>query len=174
MNKKDKKKEDQNAPKEEQQRTIENLKEEMETKLNEMENNWKRALADYKNLQKRTLKEREDAIKFSNFVLISELIPIFDNLEMVQKHSEDKGLDMIVKQFWEILENAGIEKIEAREKDFDENTMEAIETQEGEEGKVLKVLQRGYKFKERLLKPAKVIVGKKNDSETEKSEEESE
>ncbi|MBD3365918.1 nucleotide exchange factor GrpE [candidate division WWE3 bacterium] len=176
MNKKKMKDNNKNAPKNQDERVEENKETGKETKkvtqdtgdlekqLQEMENNWKRALADYKNLQRRTIKEKEDAVKFSNFVLASELIPVYDNLLMVEKHSEDQGLKMVVDQFWEVLKTTGIEKIEAGGKEFDENLMEAIEAQEVEDetqkGKVLEVLQNGYKFKDRVLKPVKVVVGK--------------
>lgn len=168
MNNKDNQKQDKNTSKNQEQ--IENLKD----RLEEMEHNWKRALADYKNLQRRTIKEKEEAVKFSNFVLVSELIPVFDNLQMVQKHIEDGGLKMVTEQLWEVLEKTGIKKIDALGEKFDENTMEAIETAEGERGKVLEVLQNGYKFKERLLKPAKVIVGTEKGEKSPENEKENE
>ena len=169
MNKKDKNQTDKNAPKKAEKEKQEVKTEELEQKVKEMENNWKRALADYKNLQRRTLKEKEEAVKFSNFVLISELIPVYDNLEMVQKHSEDEGLKMVVSQFWEVLKGSGVEKVETEGKEFDENTMEAVETEEGEKNKVLEILQQGYKFKNRLVKPAKVVVGKEKEDSKEES-----
>lgn len=168
MNNKDSQKQDKNTSKNQEQ--IENLKD----RLEEMEHNWKRALADYKNLQRRTIKEKEEAVKFSNFVLVSELIPVFDNLQMVQKHIEDGGLKMVTEQLWGVLEKTGIKKIDALGKKFNENTMEAVETEEGEKGKVLEVLQNGYKFKERLLKPAKVIVGTEKGEKSPENEKENE
>jgi len=150
MDEKDLKQKDMGVP------TIEELME----KISSLESNWKRALADYKNLQRRTLKENDVAIKFSNYVLIAELIPVYENLKMVEKHSKDVGLKMIISQFEEILKASGVEKIKADGEDFDENVMEAIETKEGQPGKVLEVLQNGYKFKDRLIRPVKVIVGK--------------
>jgi len=150
MDEKDLKQKDASAP------TIEELME----KISSLESDWKRALADYKNLQRRTLKENDTAIKFSNYVLIAELIPVYENLKMVEKHSEDAGLKMIISQFEEILKASGVEKIKADGEDFDENVMEAIETKDGQSGKVLEVLQNGYKFKDRLIRPVKVIVGK--------------
>ncbi len=168
MNNKDNQKQDKNTSKNQEQ--IENLKD----RLEEMEHNWKRALADYKNLQRRTIKEKEEAVKFSNFVLVSELIPVFDNLQMVQKHIEDGGLKMVTEQLWGVLEKTGIKKIDALGKKFNENTMEAVETEEGEKGKVLEVLQNGYKFKERLLKPAKVIVGTEKGEKSPENEKENE
>jgi molecular chaperone GrpE len=140
---------------EELEKTIENLKQQ----LAEVEENWKRALADYKNLERRTIKEKEESAKFANFVLVAELLSVYDNLEMLKKHSEDKSLIMIADQFAEILENAGLTKIEVLGKDFDETYMEAVDTQEGEEeNKVIEEVTPGYKFRERLIRPAKVVV----------------
>jgi len=149
MNKKDSNQKDKNVP----------SVEELIQKINDLENNWKRALADYKNLQRRIIDERDGAIKFSNYVLISEIIPVYDNLKMVEKHSDDSGLKMVVAQFEEVLKAVGVEKVKAEGEDFDESVMEAIETREGEPGKVLEVLQNGYKFREKLIKPARVVVG---------------
>jgi len=149
MDKKDLKQKNTSAP------TIDKKKK----KIDSLENDWKRALADYKNLQRRSLKEKEAAIKFSNYVLISELIPIYDNLKMVEKHLNDSGLKMIVAQFKEVLKANRVEKIKAEGEDFDESVMEAIETREGEPGKILEVLQNGYKFREKLIRPARVVVG---------------
>jgi len=103
----------------------------LETQLEEKEENWKRALADYKNLERRTIKEKEETAKFANFILIAELIVVHDNLDMLKRHSEDKGLIMIADQFAEILENAGLTKMDVIGKDFDEAFMEAVDTQEG-------------------------------------------
>ena len=150
MDKKDLKQKDARVP------TIKELTEKIES----LENDWKRALADYKNLQRRTLKEKEEAIRFSNYVLVSELIPVYDNLKMVEKHSEDSGLKMVMDQLEEILEAVGVKELEVEGKDFDEKIMEAVETKKGKPGKILEVLQNGYTFKDRLIRPAKVVVGK--------------
>ncbi len=145
------------------QKEVDVLKE----RLDETEECWKRALADYRNLQRRTTEGIEKTIRFANYELISELIEVYDNMEIMSKHTEDKGLKMITEQFWEKLSHHGLEKIKASGKDFDENIMEAVETKEGPEGKVLDVTQKGYKFKDRLVRPAKVIVGVQSEKRTE-------
>ncbi|HDQ88611.1 MAG TPA: nucleotide exchange factor GrpE [candidate division WWE3 bacterium] len=138
---------------------------ELQKKLEETENNWKRALADYKNLERRTVIEKEEHAKFANFILVAELISVFDNLEMLKKHSEDKGLKMIADQFAKILKSAGLEKIEVLGKDFDASFMEAVDTvkpesEEQEENVVVEEVTPGYKFRGRLIRPAKVVVAK--------------
>ena len=67
----------------------------LEVKIVELENNWKRALADYQNLQKRTAEEKLSFVSFANSNVIRKLLPILDNLEMVQKHINDEGISMI-------------------------------------------------------------------------------
>ena len=86
-------------------------------------------------------------------------MPFFDNLEKIQEHSKDEGLELTLKDLQKVLKNIGVEEIEAEGKDFDHNTMEAIEVQKGEKNKVLKIIQKGYLLNGILLRPAKVAVG---------------
>ncbi len=162
------KKSSKNALKKELEQEIADLKE----NITELENNWKRALADYRNLERRVSEEKDSATEFANFVLISELIDVYDNLLMVKKHSKDKGLHMIVDQLDKILKNAGLVKIETVGKLFDEKIMEAIDTRPvnkiESDNVVLEEVSAGYQFKGRLVKPARVIVGKFEEENTEK------
>ncbi len=130
-------------------------------KITELENNWKRALADYQNLQKRVSEEREKIVSFANAMLILRIIPILDNLQLMQKHSDDAGLKMTIKEFEKILQEEGVKEIEAEGKHFDPEKMEAIEKVEGEHGKVMGILQKGYIYKNKVLRPARVKVGGK-------------
>ena len=137
--------------------------EQLEKRVGELENNWKRALADYKNLEKRTAEERDQIISFSNLVLISQLIPVLDNLELMEKHLGDAALSMIVKEFKQVLTNEGLEEIDASGKEFDPITMEAVETVDGEPNKVIEIVQKGYLLKNKLIRPTRVKVGKKEE-----------
>jgi molecular chaperone GrpE len=132
----------------------------LEERIQELENNWKRALADYKNLERRVDEEKREVISFSNMLLISRLLPILDSLEMLEQHTIDTGLKLTSKQLKQVLEEEGLERINAEDKTFDPDTMDAMETVEGEEGKVVEVIQTGYKLKDKLIRPAKVKVGK--------------
>jgi molecular chaperone GrpE len=135
---------------------------EIETKTIELENNWKRALADYQNLQKRTAEEKLNFINFANSTLIRKLLPILDNLEMTQKHLDDDGLKMIIKEYYQVLFDEGVAGIETEGKDFDPAVMEAVEMVEGPENKVISIVQKGYLLNGKLLRPARVNVGKGN------------
>ena len=128
--------------------------------LAEMENNWKRALADYKNLEKRTIEERTDLIQFGVLIFTMKLLPILDSLEMLEIHLNDVGLNLTIKEFKQTLKSEGLLEIDVLGKTFNPGNMEAIEVVDGEKDKVTHVLQKGYLFKEKLLRPARVKVGK--------------
>lgn len=136
----------------------------LQEKIVELENNWKRALADYKNLEKRVFDERLELVKYSNEVLIQRLLFILDNLELVIKHDHSQGLELVLKEFKQILTDEGLEEIPVVDMVFDESTMDAIDTIEvydEEKGNmVLEVLQKGYLLKNKVIRPAKVKVGK--------------
>jgi molecular chaperone GrpE len=135
----------------------------LEERIVELENSWKRALADYKNLERRTAEEKQEFAEFANLILIQRLLPIVDNLEMLEKHVEDTGLKMIIKEFKQVLEDSGAVSLESHKKDFDASTMDCVETIEcdpKDDGKVLEVITEGYKFRNKILRPAKVRVGK--------------
>lgn len=133
---------------------------EMEKKINEVQNNWKRALADYKNLEKRTNEEKEQLICYVKRQTIESFLPLFDNLEKIEEHIKDRGLELTLKDFKNTLKIMGVEEIESMGKVFDHNLMEAVETAKGEKNKILKVTCKGYLLNGKLLRPAKVVVGR--------------
>jgi molecular chaperone GrpE len=133
-----------------------------------------RTTADFENFKKRAARERQDAVKFANESLLQKLIPILDTFDMAltaatnakegTAQSLQTGVSMILSQFRNTLTEAGLEEIDATGKPFDPNFHEAVsqqETAEVPEGHVAQQLRRGYKLKDRLLRPATVIVAKK-------------
>lgn len=130
---------------------------------NELEAKYMRALADYQNLLKRTTTEKQEFAKYANEGWVREILPVYDNLQMSLKHVDAEaeengwaeGIKYVVKQFAEILKNMGVEEIVAKGKKFDPNTMEAID---GKGEKVSKVVRPGYKLKDKVIIPAKVIL----------------
>lgn len=132
----------------------------LKLRIAELENNWKRALADYKNLEKRVNEERYQFLAFANMSLILRMLPILDNLEMLEKHSSDMGLALTIKEFKQILKDEDVFEIDTTEKEFDSTNMEAVEMIEGKANQVLEVVRKGYTCKEKLLRPARVKVGK--------------
>ena len=131
----------------------------LEKKISELENRWKRALADYLNLEKRIEKEKESWVKFSNAVLIDKLLGVLDDLERAEKHFKDKGLTMAVDQLRRILQSEGVEEIGAQGKRFDAEAMDCVAVVKGAKNVVVEVVNKGYKLRGRVLRPAKVKVG---------------
>lgn len=138
---------------------LEKENEEIKQDLKELENNWKRALADYRNLQKRVVEEKQDFVDYANASLIRRVIGVLDNLEMLNNHIDDMGLGMITKELKQILTDEGLKEIEAMGKEYDAQTMEAIEVIPGKKNLVLEVAQKGYFLKNKLLRPARVKTG---------------
>lgn len=143
---------------------IENLTKQVES----LTNQWKRAVADYQNLQKRVEKEMEDWAKFANLRLLERLIPVLDNLERAREHLTDPGLDIVHRDLIDILLDQGLKEIEVKVGDiFDPNLHECVETvATGESERIVTVVGRGYIMGERVIRPVKVKVGKReSDSE---------
>jgi molecular chaperone GrpE len=126
-----------------------------------------RTAAEMENLRKRTAREREDAIRYANQRLLEELLPVIDNFEMgMQAAAQDTksmiyiGMDMVRRQLNEFLTSQGVEDI-ATDGNFDPNLHDAVAQEictAGDEGRVLKVTRRGFKLRDRLLRPASVVV----------------
>lgn len=138
----------------------------LQTQVVELENDWKRALADYQNLQKRFVEERQDIINYANSTLILKLLFVLDNLEMVAKHNNDQGLMLSIKTFKSVLEEENVEELNVENKNFDADVMDAIEKIPGPNNKVIEVLQKGYMFKGKILRPARVKVGDGSDKDS--------
>ncbi len=132
---------------------------ELEDRVKELDNNWKRALADYQNLVKRSEVEVISAASYGNRSLLIKFLEIFDHLEEAQKHLKDKGLELIILQFNNILKTEDVVEIEALGKVFDPIFHECIEMRPGEKDKIVtEIIRKGYLYKDRVLRPAKVIV----------------
>jgi len=133
--------------------------------------NWQRAQADFVNFKRRTEQERAEISNFANSTLILNLLPVLDDLERALGHINDDvegspwvdGIKLIYKKMKSTLEAQGLAEIDAEGKDFDPNIHEAVMCAEGEDGKVIGVLQKGYKYRDRVIRPAKVKVGKHKD-----------
>jgi molecular chaperone GrpE len=142
-------------------------------KADEHWNLYLRTLADLENYKKRAARERQDAVKFGNESLIARLVSVLDNFEMAQTAAQNgqaetlqslhAGIGMIQTQLKSVLAEAGLEEVDATGKVFDPNLHEAIsqkETVEVPEGQVVQQLRKGYRLRERLLRPASVVVAK--------------
>lgn len=154
---------------------------ELLAKAEKADEHWDKLLrqtADFENYKKRIAREKLEATKYANESLLQKLIPIVDNFEAAlaatpaqggSAESLITGVNMIYTQFKSTLADAGLEEIDAVNKPFDPNFHEAVsqqETADAPEGQVVQQLRKGYKLRDRLIRPATVVVAKKpgNDS----------
>lgn len=150
----------------------------LQVKAGKADEYWERLVrqaADFDNYKKRALRERQDAVKFANQALLEKLIGVLDNFEkaLAESAAETKpaslesfkdGVQMICNQFKSVVAEFGLEEVNAHQQVFDPNIHEAVSQQESTEvpeGHVVQQLRKGYKLRERLLRPATVIVAKK-------------
>jgi molecular chaperone GrpE len=128
-----------------------------------------RSQADFENYKKRSAREKEEAIKYANSALLERLIAIVDNfelgLEAARGEGEDSpvfsGMSMVLKQLMDFLTEQGLQPIEATGQKFDPNLHEAIAHEPSEqfpEGVIIRQTRRGYRMKDRLLRPSSVVV----------------
>jgi molecular chaperone GrpE len=150
--------------------------EELKTLAGEAAENWERLLrvtADLENFKKRAAREKQEAIKFANESLIQKIIPVLDTFEMALAAAQSTsaeglqslqaGVAMIHSQLKNALAETGLEEVNAAGQAFDPNLHEAVSQQESAEvaeGYVIQQLRKGYKLRDRLLRPATVIVAK--------------
>jgi len=127
------------------------------------EHQYKRALADYQNLLKQNIKEREEFVKFAIADFLQDILPVYDHLKMSIKGLSDTegknawalGVRYVLKQFKDVLENHGVTEIKTVGENFDHDLMEALD---GSGEKVKQEIMPGYKLNGRVIRPAKVIV----------------
>ena len=151
--------------------------EELKIRAAKADENWERLLrttADFENFKKRAAREKIESAQYAAFSLLQKVLPVLDNFEMALAAAQDakgdklssmqSGVLMIQQQLKNVLVETGLEEIDAAGQPFDPNFHEAVSQQESAEvteGNVLQQLRKGYKFKDRLLRPATVIVAKK-------------
>ncbi len=166
---------DQNPPIPSDGKGHENV-EELKARASKADEHWERLLrttADFDNFKKRAAREKTEAIQFANAALMQKLLPVLDNFEMALQAAESvqdeklapvkSGVLMIQQQLRGALAESGLEEVNAAGKPFDPALHEAVsqqESQEIQEGHVLQQLRKGYRLKERLLRPASVVVAK--------------
>src|SRR5436190_21638713 len=127
-----------------------------------------RSQADFENYKKRAAREKDDAVKYAYSALLQQLVSILDNFELglaaAKTHGDESpiysGMVLVQKQLNDLLAENGLEPIEAEGNKFDPNLHEAIahEPNVSPEGTVIRQARRGYRLKDRLLRPARVVV----------------
>lgn len=128
-----------------------------------------RAAAELDNFRKRTARELTETVKYANANLLESLLPVLDNFDygMAAAKAESEGsnlfigLSMVLRQVQDFLKENGVEEIPAVGLAFDPNLHEAVSQQPSDtvaEGAIISQTRRGYKLRDRLLRPASVIV----------------
>ena len=159
-----------------------------EDKINELEEKLTRTLAEMENQRRRFEKEKDDAFEYGGFSFARESLNIIDNFDRAKQSLENdekiKGsdilkktlehLDIVKKDLISIFKKNNIEEIVAVDKKLDPNLHQAmmeVEDNNKEPGTIVQEIQKGFKMKDRLLRPSLVAVSKKTEKNEEKSEE---
>lgn len=140
--------------------------EKLKAELADTKDKYLRTVAEYDNFRKRTAKERLELITTAKADAVTELLPVIDNFERAAAaESSDEtykaGIEMILKQFGEVLSKLGIEEINPLGETFDPNIASAVNQIEDEnlgENEVAQVFQKGYRIKDKVLRYAMVVV----------------
>lgn len=143
---------------------------EIEEKMQNLENQLKRAVADYQNLEKRIHEDALSVVQYARAEMINKILPVLDSLDQAVAGASEaeassgwlKGVLMSIKQLRQVLSEEGLMEIEASGQ-FDPNLHEAVEVRTGEDDKILEVVQRGYTLNGKVVRPARVVVGKKGE-----------
>lgn len=141
--------------------------EDYEQKYNELKNEYLRVFADFENSKKRLEREKFQALEYANEKFAKDLLPVIDALQNAKDASKDnpailEGIALTLENLTKTLSKYGIDEIPS-EGDFDPNLHDCIMQvphENLEDGKIAQVMQRGYKYKERTLRPAMVAVVK--------------
>jgi molecular chaperone GrpE len=142
---------------------------ELQRQVDDNHSRYLRAQADFDNFRRRTLKEKEELSQYASLKLITQLLPVLDNFqralqtggEGAESGSFAKGVDMIYRQLFQVLEAEGLKPMDSVGQPFDPELHQAIMTVESEEhgeGIVVEAIQNGYWLKDKVIRPAMVKV----------------
>ena len=142
--------------------------EKLRADFSNLENQLKRAVADYHNLEKRVAEGRNEMVSWATGDLVRRLLQVVSYYQKALEGASEeerksgwyKGVEMATQQLLQVLKDEGLDEIEI-DGQFDPSLHEAVDTREGEENAILEVVEKGYNLNGKILKPAKVVVGKK-------------
>jgi molecular chaperone GrpE len=142
---------------------------------------WQRCQADLENYIKRAEQAKSETVQFANTALLMELLPILDDFERaltsvpaeLNERNWTEGIKLIYNKLRTALEVQGLAEIKAKGEPFDPYLHEAAGQTDGDEGIIVEEIRKGYRFRDKLLRPSMVMVGagKMNNAEEENSEE---
>ncbi|WP_297441477.1 nucleotide exchange factor GrpE [Sulfurimonas sp.] len=153
---------------------VENEFDLLQKELAELKDKYARVHADFDNIKKRLEREKYTAVEYANEKFAKDMIPVIDSLEMALKSADTdtnaeelivklkEGLELTLKQFTTALEKNGVTMV-SHEEPFDpniHNAVQSVDHDEIESGQIVQTFQRGYKYKDRPLREAMVVVAK--------------
>ena len=145
---------------------------ELEGELSESKDKFLRLFAEFDNYKKRTVKERLDMISMASRDMIASILPVIDDFDRAKKSADDEdsnevfseGVSLVYNKLHNILKGKGLESMESTGEDFDPEMHEAITEipapSEEEKGKVIDTIETGYLLNDKIIRYAKVVVGK--------------
>jgi molecular chaperone GrpE len=152
---------------------------ELEAELEALRDQLLRLQADFENFRRRTLREKEEAFQYGHQNLVKDLLPTVDNLDRAIEHSRQaagvdaeglrSGVELVLRELVAVLAKHGVAPIEAAGEPFDPSVHEAMaQAADGSVpvNTVIQVFQRGYKLRDRLLRPARVVVSRPPEGDT--------
>ena len=146
---------------------------ELEQQKAQLEDRLVRLQADFENHRKRTLREKQEALSYGHENVVKDLLVVVDNLDRAIEHASAstgadfegmlQGVELVRRELLGVLAKHGVGVIEAEGEGFDPNVHEALAQIDDEQvaaGRVARMLQKGYRLRDRLLRPARVIVSR--------------
>ncbi|MCD4746832.1 MAG: nucleotide exchange factor GrpE [Bacteroidales bacterium] len=145
---------------------------ELQEKIDELNDKYLRLFSEFDNYRKRTIKEKIDLIKTASSEVITDLLPVLDDFERAKKSLNDsndckaiiEGIDLIYNKFNSILEKKGLKQMETIGKEFDTDFHEAITyipaPEKNMKGKIVDEIEKGYLLNDKVIRFAKVVIGK--------------
>ncbi len=168
-------KKEENTEEESDCSSLEEKIEELEEKNKELEEKYLRAVADFDNMKKRLEREKMQAVSYANEEFARDLLPVIDSMDFAAESAEkiedngseyvkkiEEGIALTIEQFKKVMQKHGIELIDTKDgfnPHFHDAVMQ-VESDEHEEGEIVQLLQKGYKIKDRVLRPAMVSIAK--------------
>ncbi len=145
---------------------------ELESEVAELKNKNLRLFAEFENFRKRTAREKLELMETASRDLIVDLLPVLDDLERARQAAEGakdiesviKGYDLIVEKLWRILEQRGLKPMESKGQPFDPELHDAMTElpvkDKKSKGTVIDEIEKGYFLKDKIIRHARVVVGK--------------
>ncbi len=157
----------------------------LEKEVADLKNKLLRSVADLENYRKRSARDKADAIRYGNQRLLEDLLPVIDNFGMGMQASEQDsgsmiymGMQMVQKQLDDFLASQGVQEVDLQPGAvFDPKKHDAMAqevSEDFEEGQIIRIIRKGYKMGDRLIRPANVVVAQVEAAESEEASEDAE